>query len=195
MPEKNFFIHPNAICESDDIGKDTRIWAFVHVLKDVRIGEDCNICDYVFIENGVTIGDRVTIKNGISVWNGVTLEDDVFLGPYCVLTNDIYPRSKVFHPENIKTLLKKGASVGANATIVCGTELGKYCMVGAGAVVTKNVPDFALVLGNPAKFRYWISKTGEKLVFNSDNLAQDSKGNKYKLIKDPNNNESLVIDI
>ena len=183
MQERNFFVHPTALCESDEIGKDTRIWAYAHVLKNVKIGEDCNLCDYVFVESGVTIGNRVTIKNGISVWDGVTIEDDVFLGPNCVLTNDLFPRSKVYHGENVKTLLKKGASVGANATIICGTTLGKYSMVGAGAVVTKSVPDFALVIGNPAKFFYWVSKTGEKLIF-ENKMAEDSAGNKYKLIKE-----------
>ncbi len=195
MQEKNYFIHPKALCESENIGKDTRIWAFVHVLKDVTIGKDCNLCDYVFIENGVTIGDRVTIKNGISVWNGVTLEDDVFLGPNCVLTNDIFPRSKGYHSENVKTLIKKGASVGANATIICGTTLGKYCMIGAGAVVTKDVPDFALVIGNPARFRYWLSKTGEKLEFGNNLTASDSSGNKYKLITTEGKKEILIIEI
>ncbi|RPI18425.1 MAG: N-acetyltransferase [Ignavibacteriae bacterium] len=183
MSEKNYFVHPTALCESDTIGKNTRIWAFAHILKNVIIGEDCNLCDYAFVESGVTIGNRVTVKNGISIWDGVTIEDDVFLGPNCVLTNDLFPRSKVYHGENIKTLLKKGASIGANATIICGITLGKYSMVGAGAVVTKDVPDFALVIGNPAKFFYWISKTGEKLIF-KDGIAEDNAGNKYKLIKE-----------
>jgi acetyltransferase-like isoleucine patch superfamily enzyme len=181
MPAKDFYVHPSAICESVQIGKNTRIWAFVHVMKDVIVGEDCNICDHSFIESGVKIGNRVTIKNGISVWNGVTLEDDVFLGPNCVLTNDLYPRSKVYHSENKRTLIKQGASIGANATILCGITLGNYCMIGAGAVVTKDVPDYALVAGNPAKFRYWISRTGEKLNFDSQNRANDSRGNTYIL--------------
>jgi UDP-2-acetamido-3-amino-2,3-dideoxy-glucuronate N-acetyltransferase len=180
MSENKYFVHPNALVESDDIGKDTRIWSFAHVLKNVKIGEDCNLCDYVFVESGVTIGNRVTIKNGIAVWTGVTIEDDVFLGPFCVLTNDFYPRSKIYS-EHVKTLIKKGASVGANATIICGNELGRYCMIGAGAVVTKNVRDFELVIGNPAKFKYWVGKTGEKLSFNEDRIATDSIGNKYKI--------------
>lgn len=195
MVDKNYFVHPNAICESDEIGKDTRIWAFVHILKDVKIGEDCNLCDYVFVENGVTIGDRVTIKNGISVWNGVTIEDDVFLGPNCVLTNDLYPRSKGYHRENIKTLLKKGSTVGANATVICGITLGKYCMVGAGSVVTKSVPDFALVFGNPARFKYWISRKGDKLSFNENDEAIDIDGNRYKIIADPKTTEKILIEL
>lgn len=182
MAGKNYYVHPNALVESDDIGKDTRIWAFAHVLKNVKIGDDCNLCDYVFVESDVTIGNRVTIKNGISVWAGVTIEDDVFLGPNCVLTNDLYPRSKGYS-EHVTTLIKKGASIGANATIICGNTLGKYSMVGAGAVVTKDIPDFALVIGNPAKFKYWVGKTGEKLEFNSNNTSEDSKGNKYLLNK------------
>lgn len=182
MAGKNYYVHPNALVESDDIGKDTRIWAFAHVLKNVKIGDDCNLCDYVFVESDVTIGNRVTIKNGISVWAGVTIEDDVFLGPNCVLTNDLYPRSKGYS-EQVTTLIKKGASIGANATIICGNTLGKYSMVGAGAVVTKDIPDFALVIGNPAKFKYWVGKTGEKLEFNSNNTSEDSKGNKYLLNK------------
>lgn len=181
MPDKNYFVHPNALVETSDIGKDTRIWAFSHVLKNVSIGEDCNICDGCFVESGVTIGNRVTIKNCISIWDGVTIEDDVFLGPNCVFTNDMFPRSKAHHSAYIKTLVKKGASIGANATIICGTELGRYSFIGAGAVVTKSVPDFALVAGNPAKFKYWISKTGERLNFNEEAIASDSEGNKYKL--------------
>jgi acetyltransferase-like isoleucine patch superfamily enzyme len=195
MSDQNYFVHPAAICESESIGKNTRIWAFVHVLKDVIIGEDCNICDHVFIENDVHIGNRVTIKNGISIWNGVTVEDDVFLGPYCVFTNDLYPRSKSYHSENIKTLLKKGASIGANATILCGITLGRYCMVGAGSVVTKDVPDFALVVGNPARFVYWISRNAEKLNFDTSSTAVDSTGNRYKLLIDEKKSISSVVEL
>jgi len=180
MTDINFFVHPSAICESPNVGKDTRIWAFSHVLKDVVIGEDCNICEHVFIESGVSIGNRVTIKNGISLWDGVTIEDDVFLGPYCVFTNDLFPRSKAHLAQYEKTLVKQGASIGANATILCGITIGRYAMVGAGSVVTKSVPDFALVVGNPARFRYWVGKSGEKLNF-KDNVAADMKGNRYIL--------------
>ena len=124
--------------------------------------------------------DRVTIKNGVSVWNGVEIEDDVFLGPNCVLTNDLIPRSKVYHNENVKTYLKKGASIGANATIICGTTIGEYALVGAGAVVTKNVDPYSLVVGNPARHKYYVSILGEKLNF-INNSAYDSQGNKYTL--------------
>lgn len=184
MADKNFFVHPNALVETDDIGKDSRIWAFAHVLKNVKIGADCNICDGCFVESGVVIGDRVTIKNGISLWDGLTIEDDVFLGPFCVFTNDTFPRSKAHKGTYEKTLVKKGASVGANSTILCGIELGSYCLIGAGAVVTKSVPDFAVVTGNPARFKYWISKTGEKLDFDENRTASDSAGNKYELNQD-----------
>ena len=196
MGEKGeYFVHQSAICESADIGKGTRIWAFVHILKNAKIGNDCNVGDYCFIENDVVIGSRVTIKNGISVWDGITIEDDVFLGPNCVLTNDLYPRSKIYHSENVRTHIKQGASIGANATIICGITLGKYCMIGAGAIVTKSVPDFAVVTGNPARFKYWISKTGEKLNFENDNYAVDSKGNKYKLSKITENTPELVVEL
>ena len=192
MPEKDYFVHPNALVESSEIGAKTRIWAFAHVLKNVKIGDDCNLCDYVYVESGVTIGNRVTVKNGISLWEGLTIEDDVFLGPNCVFTNDMFPRSKAHHAEFLKTLLKKGASVGANATILCGITLGRYCMIGAGAVVTKSVPDFACMVGNPAKRLYWISKTGERLDFSNVNGAMDSAGNKYKLLINENNEERVV---
>lgn len=157
------FIHPKAICDSENIGKGTRIWAFCHIMKDVIIGEDCNLGDGTFVESGVKIGNRVTIKNHISIWNGVEIEDDVFLGPNCVLTNDLYPRSKVYHQENVKTLIKKGASIGANATIICGITLGEYCMIGAGAVVTKDVPAYSLVVGNPARVVGKVNEFGERI--------------------------------
>ena len=184
--ENKFFVHPKALVESDDIGNKTRIWAFAHVLKNVKIGEDCNLCDYVFVESGVKIGNRVTIKNGISLWEGLEIEDDVFLGPNAAFTNDMFPRSKRHSGSYLNTLLKQGASVGANATVLCGITLGKYCLIGAGSVVTKSVPDFALVTGNPAKFRYWIAKTGEKLIFDSSNITADSDGNKYSFTPDKN---------
>lgn len=191
--QKKYFVHPNALVESEDIGEKTRIWAFAHVLKNVKIGEDCNLCDYVFVESGVKIGNRVTIKNGISLWEGLTIEDDVFLGPNAVFTNDMFPRSKRHSGQFLDTLIKQGASVGANATILCGITLGKYCLVGAGSVVTKSVPDFALVTGNPAKVRYWVSKTGERLNFDLNNSEVDSEGNKYKLI--PNDSFGIVEEV
>lgn len=147
-----YFIHPQALVETKDIGKDTRIWAFAHILSGASIGEDCNICDHTFIENDVIIGNRVTIKCGVYLWDGVRLEDDVFIGPNATFTNDKFPRSKHYPPEFLKTVVGCGASVGANATILPGIMIGKGAMIAAGAVVTKNVPDNVLVMGNPARF-------------------------------------------
>jgi acetyltransferase-like isoleucine patch superfamily enzyme len=145
----NYFKHSHALVESQQIGENTRIWAFAHVLPNARIGADCNICDHVFIENDVIIGDRVTIKCGVQVWDGVRLEDDVMVGPNATFTNDMFPRSK--QPFELRpTLVKRGASIGANSTILCGITIGEEAMVGAGAVVTKDVPDRAVVVGNPA---------------------------------------------
>ena len=184
MSDREYFVHDKALCETESVGKGTRIWAFSHVMKNVVIGKDCNIGGHVFVESGVKIGNNVTVKNGISIWEGVEIEDDVFLGPNCVLTNDLLPRSKIYHLGNIKTSIKKGSSIGANATILCGITLGEYCMIGAGAVVTKSVSPFSLVVGNPARFKYFISIKGNKLVFDKENIALDSDNNKYKLAMD-----------
>lgn len=184
MSDREYLIHDKALCETESVGKGTRIWAFSHVMKNVVIGKDCTIGGHVFVESGVKIGNNVTVKNGISIWEGVEIEDDVFLGPNCVLTNDLLPRSKLYHTENVKTFIKKGSSIGANATIICGITLGEYCMIGAGAVVTKSVSPFSLVVGNPARFKYFISIKGDKLVFDKENIALDSDNNKYKLAMD-----------
>jgi acetyltransferase-like isoleucine patch superfamily enzyme len=145
------FVHPHAICESQLVGSGTRVWAFAHVLPGARVGADCNICDHVFIENKVVVGDRVTVKCGVQLWDGVTVEDDVFIGPNATFTNNIFPRSKQFLAVDGKTLIRKGASIGANATILPGITIGARAMVGAGAVVTRSVPPNAVVVGNPAK--------------------------------------------
>lgn len=147
----NYFVHSSAICDSKNIGKKTRIWAFAHILQDAKIGIDCNICDHVFIENDVVIGDRVTVKCGVQIWDGVILEDDVFIGPNVTFSNDLYPRSKQYPEEFYKTLVRHGASIGSNATILPGITIGINAMVGAGAVVTHDVPPFAKVIGNPAR--------------------------------------------
>jgi UDP-2-acetamido-3-amino-2,3-dideoxy-glucuronate N-acetyltransferase len=145
------FIHPQALCESDHIGAGTRVWAFAHVLPRARIGCDCNICDGVFVENDVVVHDRVTVKCGVQLWDGVTLEDDVFVGPNATFTNDSFPRSKAYPDEFLRTTVRRGASIGANATILPGIEIGAGAMIGAGAVVTRNVPPNAIVVGNPAQ--------------------------------------------
>ena len=145
------FIHEQALCESNAIGARTRIWAFAHVLAEARIGQDCNICDGVFVEGDVMVGDRVTVKCGVQLWNGVVLEDDVFVGPNATFTNDRFPRSRQWLKANEETVVRAGASIGANATILPGIEIGLGAMVGAGAVVTRSVPPHAVVTGNPAR--------------------------------------------
>ena len=143
-------IHPQAICESSWIGANTRIWAFAHILPNAVIGADCNICDGVFIENDVLVGNRVTVKCGVQLWDGLVVEDDVFIGPNATFTNDRFPSSKVFPEKFLKTILRKGVSIGANATILPGLEIGSGAMVGAGSVVTRSVPPNAIAVGNPA---------------------------------------------
>lgn len=156
MPE--YFKHPHALVESEHIGAGTRVWAFAHVLPGARIGSGCNVCDGVFIENDVLIGNDVTIKCGVQIWDGTTLEDGVFIGPNATFTNDGFPRSKRSDFKHLRTLVKSGASIGANATILPGLTIGSNAMVGAGAVVTKDVPDNAIVVGNPARVRGFVSQ-------------------------------------
>lgn len=151
MTKRHFFCHEKAIVESREIGRGSRVWAFVHILPGARIGADCNICDHVFIENDVVLGDRVTVKCGVQLWDGVHVEDDVFVGPNATFANDIWPRSRQWQETSGKIVLRAGASIGAGATILPGVIIGKSAMVGAGAVVTKSVPPFAVVAGNPAK--------------------------------------------
>jgi UDP-2-acetamido-3-amino-2,3-dideoxy-glucuronate N-acetyltransferase len=145
------FIHTHALCETTNIGSGSRIWAFAHILPGASIGHDCNICDGVFVENDVIVGDRVTVKCGVQLWDGVRLEDDVFVGPNVTFTNDRFPRSKRYPESFTRTIVRNGASIGANATILPGLEIGVMAMVGAGAVVTKSVPANAIVAGNPAQ--------------------------------------------
>jgi len=162
---KNNFIHPTAIVESKNIGTGTRIWAFVHILEGASIGKNVNICDYCFIENKVVIGNNVTIKSGVYLWDSLIIEDNVMIGPAVVFTNDRYPRSKNREWIEDKILLKTGCSIGANSTILPKVTIGQYAMIGAGSIITKDVPDFALVYGNPAKIKNYVCICTKKLDF------------------------------
>ncbi|HLG33491.1 MAG TPA: acyltransferase [Bacteroidia bacterium] len=182
--EKEFSAHPTAVVdEGSRIGKGSKIWHFTHLMPNCVIGENCNIGQNVVVSSDVVLGKNVKVQNNVSIYTGVICEDDVFLGPSMVFTNVINPRSAVVRKnEYKKTLVKKGASIGANATIVCGITLGEYCFIGAGAVVTKDVRPYELVLGNPARHAGWMSEFGHKLKFNDEGVGEcpESKG-KYKL--------------
>ena len=167
--------HANAIVETENVGMGTRIWAFVHVLPGAQVGADCNLCDHVFIENDVVVGDRVTIKSGVQLWDGVRIEDDVFIGPNATFTNDRFPRSKQYPEKYAVTVVQKGASIGANATILPGVTVGKNAMVGAGSVVTKDIPPNAIVVGNPARIvNYVVQNRGQsvKVLKSSETLDE-----------------------
>jgi acetyltransferase-like isoleucine patch superfamily enzyme len=155
------FVHPNGICETQNVGAGTRVWAFAHILPGARIGRDCNVCDCVFIENDVTVGDRVTIKYGVQLLDGNAVEDDVFIGPGTMFTNDRFPRSKMYPEAFLRTTLRRGASIGANVTILPGLEIGANAMVGGGSVVTRNVPPNAIVAGNPARIVGYVQSVSE----------------------------------
>ncbi len=172
MDENNIYIHPTAIVGSKKIGNDTKIWQYVVILDGSEIGSNCNINFSCFIEQGVKVGNNVTIKSGIYLWDGIECEDDVFLGPNVVFTNDIFPRSKQYK-EPVKTLIKKGASIGANSTILAGVTIGKYALTGIGSVITKDIPDYSLYFGNPARFQGWIDEFGNKLIRISETEYQE----------------------
>jgi UDP-2-acetamido-3-amino-2,3-dideoxy-glucuronate N-acetyltransferase len=176
----DFFAHPNSIIESKQIGKATRVWAFAHVLPGAVIGEDCNICDHVFIENDVVIGNRVTVKCGVQLWDGIRLEDDVFVGPNATFTNDPFPRSKKYPKEFSRIIVQKGASIGANATILPGITIGQNAMVGAGAVVTRDVPPNSIVMGNPARIVNYVTESFQV----EESVAQRESGDQDLPIKD-----------
>jgi acetyltransferase-like isoleucine patch superfamily enzyme len=154
------FRHPLSLVESDAIGAGTRIWAFAHVCAGVEVGRDCNICDHTFLESGVVLGDRVTIKSGVHLWKGVVVEDDVLIGPNAAFANDRYPRSRRPLEAHPRTTIRRGASVGAGAVVLPGVEIGAFALVGAGAVVTRSVPPFALVYGNPARVHGRVDRRG-----------------------------------
>lgn len=172
MKKKGAYFHPKALVDDKKaVGAGTSVWAFAHVMKGARVGRDCNIGDGCFVERGAVIGDRVTVKNGVSVWDGVTLEDGVFAGPNAVFTNDLWPITRNPGFTLSPTRVRKGAGIGANATVVCGTTVGEYALVGAGAVVTRDVPAHALVYGNPARVRAWICRCRKKLRFSNGAAA------------------------
>jgi UDP-2-acetamido-3-amino-2,3-dideoxy-glucuronate N-acetyltransferase len=180
----SYYAHPSAIIdEGCTIGAGTKIWHFTHVMPKCAIGENCNLGQNVVVSPEVVLGKNVKVQNNVSIYTGVECEDDVFLGPSCVFTNVINPRSAVARKnEYRKTVVRKGASIGANATIVCGYEIGEYAFIGAGAVVTKEVPAFALVMGNPARQTGWMSKYGHKLKFSENGFATcPESGDEYEL--------------
>ena len=169
-------IHPSSEVKTKKIGEGTNIWQFVVILEDAVIGSNCNINAHVFIENSVSIGQRCTIKSGVQIWDGITLEDDVFIGPNATFTNDINPRSKTYKPFP-RTLVKKGASIGANATILPGITIGEFALIGAGSVVTKDVPAFTVWRGNPAKLSGYVTRQGELISLQLTN----KKGQSFEL--------------
>ena len=181
---KDYFAHETAVLdEGCQIGKNTKIWHFTHVMSQAVVGENCVIGQNVMIANRVTLGNNVKVQNNVSVYEGVTCEDDVFLGPSMVFTNVINPRAFIERKLEFKqTLVRRGATIGANATILCGHTIGRYAMVGAGAVVTSDVPDYALVVGNPARQIGWVSEYGHRLLFDETGSAScPESGQKYQL--------------
>lgn len=189
---ESYYIHPKALVETEHIGDGTRIWAFVHILEGAVIGKNCNIGDHCFIENKVTIGDEVVIKNGVSIWEGVVIKDRVFIGPNVCFTNDRVPRAKVYLEEYDKIQVDEGASIGANVTVIGPRVIGKNAIVGAGAVVTKDVPDYGLVYGNPARLVGWVCQCGGRLVQKSEIR---SKGFESREENVNSGNERLVCSV
>lgn len=174
-------IHTHALIEENvSIGDGTRVWAFSHILPGAVVGENCNICDHTLIENGVILGNRVTVKSGVYIWTGVEIADDVFIGPCVAFTNDIRPRSQQHLDQYPRTYLAKGCSIGANSVILPGVTVGRWAMVGAGSVVTKSVPDHALVVGVPARIKSWVCQCGLRLKVNKQVGSCDC-GQQYEL--------------
>jgi UDP-2-acetamido-3-amino-2,3-dideoxy-glucuronate N-acetyltransferase len=180
--EKNYFVHESSYVDDPcEIGTGTKIWHFSHVMANCRIGEKCNIGQNVVVSPDVVIGNNVKVQNNVSLYTGVILEDDVFCGPSMVFTNVVNPRSHVVRRNEYKqTLVKKGASIGANVTVVCGTTIGRYAFIGAGAVITRDVPDYALMYGNPARQRGWMCQCGLKLEFQNETATCSACGSHYK---------------
>ena len=183
--EREYFAHETAVIDNGcKIGKGTRIWHFSHVMTGSEIGENCNIGQNVVVSPGVRLGRNVKVQNNVSIYTGVICEDDVFLGPSMVFTNIINPRSAIIRKDSyVSTLVEKGASIGANSTIICGNTIGRFSFIGAGAVVTKDVKPYALVVGNPAKQTGWMSEYGHKLKFDENGIAEcPESGEKYRIL-------------
>ena len=159
------FVHPQGLCDSEDVGDGTRVWAFAHVLKGARVGRDCNVCDGAYIESGAVVGDRVTVKNQVMIFEGVSVADDVFLGPGVAFTNDLNPRAHIKRHGDalLPTMVERGATLGARVTVVCGVTIGANAFIGAGAVVTRDIPPHAFVVGNPGRQIGWACECGERL--------------------------------
>lgn len=174
------FVHPQGLCESDDIGPGTRVWAYAHILDGAHVGSDCNVCDGAFIEGGAVVGNRVTVKNQVMIFDGVTIEDEVFLGPGVIFTNDLRPRAAIKRLGDalLPTTIQRGATLGAGVVVVCGVTVGANAFIGAGSVVTRDVPDSSYVVGNPGRVIGWACECGSRL----DNFLLCDCGRRYQLI-------------
>jgi len=179
---KNYYVHPTAVVDGAvEIGEGTKIWHFTHINSGARIGRNCNIGQNVFIDSRAVLGDNIKVQNNVSVYSGVILEDDVFCGPSMVFTNVFNPRSFISRKNEFRqTLVRKGATIGANATIVCGNTIGQYALIGASSVVTRDVPDYALVYGNPGKVKGWVCQCAVEIAFRSGRATCQACGKKYR---------------
>ncbi len=189
--ELNYFVHETAVIDAGaDVGEGTKIWHFCHIMSRAKIGRGCSLGQNVFVANDVVLGNNVKVQNNVSIYTGVICEDDVFLGPSMVFTNVINPRSAVVRKsEYMQTIVGRGASIGANATIVCGNDIGQYAFIGAGAVVTKAVPDYALIVGNPGRQIGWMSRSGQRLEFDGSGRARCKESGEVYLFT----NDSVIL--